>query len=280
MPEGHTLHGLARRFRTEMKGRVVRASSPQGRFGDGAALVDGARLERTDAHGKHLWLRFGPDRWLHIHLGLYGSWTFGRGEPEEPRGQVRLRLIAGEVWADLRAPTACELQTPDEKRALHARLGPDPLRRDADPQAFVERLRASRAPVAGLLMQQEVLSGVGNVFRAEALFRSRVDPYLPGREVPADVAEGLWSDVSAMLRDGLRRGRIVTTLPEHRARARSLLVEDAHYVYRRLGLPCRLCGTPVASAPLAARTLYWCPSCQASPEHPPAVRVDGPGEDG
>ena len=280
MPEGHTLHGLARRFAREMKGRPVAASSPQGRFADGASLVDGTTLERTDAHGKHLWLRFGPDRWLHVHLGLYGSWTFGAGEPEEPRGAVRLRLVAGTVWADLRAPTACELQTPQEKHALQARLGPDPLRRDADPGEFASRLRASRAPVAGLLMQQEVLSGVGNVFRAEALFRSRLDPYLPGRDVQPALADALWQDVSLMLRDGLRRGRIVTTLPEHRGRRRrrDVLPEDAHYVYRRVGLPCRLCGTPVVSAALAARTLYWCPSCQgpgAASEDPAAVGVDG-----
>lgn len=264
MPEGHTLHGLARRFRSEMGGPIVRASSPQGRFAAGAAVLDGTVLERTDAHGKHLWLRFGADRWLHVHLGLYGSWTFGGGVPEEPRGQVRLRLVTDDGWADLRAPTACEVQTPPEKLALQRRLGPDPLRRDADPQAFLQRLRSSRAPVAGLLMQQEVLSGVGNVFRAEALFRSRLDPYLPGRDVPVPVAEDLWTDVSVMLRDGLRRGRIITTRPEHRARRRSPLVEDAFYVYRRVGLPCRLCGTPVVSAPLAARTLYWCPSCQAA----------------
>ena len=264
MPEGHTLHGLARRFSREMKGRPVGASSPQGRFADGASLIDGRVLERTDAHGKHLWLRFGADRWLHIHLGLYGAWTFGEGEREEPRGAVRLRLVAGDVWADLRAPTACELQTRHEKLALQARLGPDPLRRDADPAAFAARLRASRAPVAGLLMQQEVLSGVGNVFRAEALFRSRLDPYLPGRDVAPAVADALWGDVAVMLRDGLRRGRIVTTLREHRGRRRGdARPEDAHYVYRRVGLPCRLCTGAVVSAPLAGRTLYWCPSCQA-----------------
>jgi len=269
VPEGHTLHRLARRFAADLGGRVVRAGSPQGRFADGAALVDGRTLERTEAHGKHLWLGFSGGRWVHVHLGLYGTWTFGDGEPEPPRGQVRLRLAAGPdgdrdgVWADLRGATACELHTDADKDAVHARLGPDPLRRDADPAAFTDRVRRSRAPVAGLLMKQEVIAGVGNVYRAEALFRAGLDPYRPGRGLPAGSAEELWTDLSALLRDGVRRGRIVTTRPADRPRG-TVRREDAHYVYRRTGQGCRVCGTPVAAAVLATRNLYWCPACQAA----------------
>jgi endonuclease-8 len=264
VPEGHTLHRLARRFTAEMRGQVVRASSPQGRFAAGAALVDGRVLERAEAHGKHLWLGFGSDVQVHVHLGLYGTWTFGPGEPPPPRGAVRLRLSTATAWADLRGPTACEVQTPEQKDAVHARLGPDPLRRDADPSAFAARLRRSRSPVAGLLMQQEVVAGVGNVYRAESLFRARLDPYRPGRSLgDPDVAE-LWRDLVLLLRDGVRRGRIVTTLPADRARRGRVGREDAHYVYRRTGLPCRVCGTPVATDVLAARNLYWCPVCQAA----------------
>lgn len=263
MPEGHTLHRLARRFARDLGGRPVRASSPQGRFVEGAALVDGRVLQRTEAHGKHLWLGFDDDVWLHVHLGLYGAWTFSSGEPEAPRGAVRLRLAGDRVWADLRGAPACEIHDPQQKDLLQARLGPDPLRRDADPALFVRRLMASRSPVAALLMQQEVLAGVGNVYRAEALFRSGVPPFLPGREMPPGGARALWDDVTRMLRDGLRRGRIVTTLPGHRARRGRIGVDDAHYVYRRAGLPCRVCGTAVEAADLAARRLYWCPRCQA-----------------
>lgn len=264
MPEGHTLHRLARRFAAEMGGQQVTATSPQGRFSGGAALLDGARLERTDAHGKHLWLGFTGDRWLHVHLGLYGTWTFGAGEPPEPRGALRLRLATDDVWADLRGPIACELHTPEEKDALHARLGADPLRRDADPATVTARVLRSRAPVAGLLMQQDVVAGVGNVYRAEALFRARVDPWLEGRSLDPGTVEALWTDLRVLLRDGLRRGRIVTTAREHRERGGAIRREDAHYVYRRTGLPCRLCGTPVTGAPLAGRNLYWCATCQAA----------------
>jgi endonuclease-8 len=263
MPEGHTLHRLARRFARELGARSVRASSPQGRFAAGAALLDGGVLERTEAHGKHLWLGFTGERWLHVHLGLYGTWTFGEGDPEPPRGAVRLRLAVPGTWADLRGPTICEVQTRQEKDAVHTRLGDDPLRRDADAARFVERVRRSRAPVAGLLMQQDVIAGIGNVYRAEALFRARLDPFRPGRDLPEDVVHELWGDVSVLLRDGVRRGRIVTTMPGHRQRPGRLHQEDAHYVYRRTGLPCRLCQAPVVTEVLAARHLYWCPRCQA-----------------
>lgn len=263
MPEGHTLHRLARRFRRDLAGEPLRAASPQGRFAQGAALLDGLVLERTEAHGKHLWLGFAGDRWVHVHLGLYGTWTFGAGQAPEPRGAVRLRLQGQRFWADLRGATACELHTPAEKAAVHARLGPDPLRRDGDPGRFVARLTASRAPVAGLLMQQDVIAGVGNVYRAEALYRAGLDPYLPGRAVPTRTAEDLWADLRGLLRDGVRRGRIVTTLPVDRTRPRGRVgVEDAHYVYRRTGLPCRRCAGPVRTAQLAGRNLYWCPVCQ------------------
>lgn len=264
MPEGHTLHRLATQLRQRFAGRAVAVSSPQGRFAEGAALVDGRVLTRTEAHGKHLFLRFDSQQELHVHLGLYGTFVNGDGEPPPARGALRLRLTGEGGWADLRGPTACELLPPTAKREISARLGPDPLRRDARPEQFRARVTGSRAPVAALLMQQDVIAGVGNVFRAEALFRAGLDPYLPGRDLRAGAAEALWDDLRVLLRSGVRTGRIVTTRPEHRPRRGApVRVDDAHYVYRRAGLPCRVCGTPVVSAELAARNLYWCPSCQA-----------------
>lgn len=267
MPEGHTIHRLARRFARDLGGQQVRASSPQGRFTAGAALLDGATLRRTDAHGKHLWLGFdagGVERWLHVHLGLYGKWTFGDVPAPEPRGALRLRLVGDGIWADLRGATASELQGPEQKDAVHARLGPDPLRRDGRPEAFVRRMSRSRAPVAGLLMQQQVVAGIGNVYRAEVLYRARLDPYRSGRSLDEPDVVALWTDLSSLLRDGVRRGRIVTTLPADRSRRGAVRTVDAHYVYRRTGLPCRVCGTAVLTAPLEGRNLFWCPACQAA----------------
>jgi formamidopyrimidine-DNA glycosylase len=263
LPEGHTIHRLAREFKRTFGGQVLAASSPQGRFADAAALLDGTMLERTDAYGKHLFLGFAARRWLHIHLGLYGKWTVGSRPEPEPRGALRLRLVGVEKFADLRGPTACELITPAEKALIQARLGPDPLRRGADPAPFQARLARSRVPVAALLMDQQVVAGIGNVYRAEVLFRQRVPPYAEGRLLHPDRVDALWTDLSALLAAGVRAGRIVTTRPEDRVRARGRVrVEDAHYVYRRAGLPCRVCGTKILTDLLVGRNLFWCPHCQ------------------
>jgi endonuclease-8 len=263
VPEGHVIHRLARDHLALFKGRIVAATSPQGRFSEGAALIDGRELLRADAWGKHLFHDYGADRWLHVHLGLYGSFRQGPGAPPSPRGAVRLLLAADSGWAELRGPTACALVTPAERSALLLRLGPDPLRADADVAQAKARVARSRGPIAAVLTDQSVIAGVGNAYRAELLFRRRVDPYLPARALSGDTFDALWADLVALMRNGVKTGRIVTTLREHRATGRGpASAEDQYYVYRRAGQPCRVCGTPVAVAELAMRNLYWCPSCQ------------------
>ncbi|MGZ4612343.1 MAG: Fpg/Nei family DNA glycosylase [Kineosporiaceae bacterium] len=289
MPEGHTLHRLARRHLRTFGGRLVHVTSPQGRFAAGAARLDGTVLRASQAHGKHLFLGFSPavpgegddrdvdtagpsrtrrprpDRWLHVHLGLIGTFVFGAAPAPEPRGALRLRIESDAAWADLRGPTACELLTAGEVERIHARLGPDPLRPDADPQRAHRRVRRSTVPLGALLMQQEVVAGVGNVYRAELLYRHRLDPWMPGRELSEAAWEALWGDLVVLMRDGVRRGRIVTTLPLDRPhRSGPVRAGEAHYVYRRTGLPCFVCATLVVAEPMAGRTLYRCPYCQKS----------------
>ncbi|WP_210651882.1 Fpg/Nei family DNA glycosylase [Nocardioides sp. SYSU D00065] len=263
MPEGHTIHRLARRHARLLLGHAVTADSPQGRFEEGARLIDGRTLGATDAWGKHLFHRY-DDLWLHVHLGLYGTFADGVLPAPPARGALRLRLIAGGHWLELRGPTACEMLTDAERKRILDRLGPDPLRRRPDVTAFVTRVLASRAPIATLLMDQSVVAGIGNVYRAEVLYRHRLDPFRPGRDHDAAVLHALWDDLVVLLRAGVRAGRIVTTLPADRERPSGRpRREDAHYVYRRTGLPCRICSTPVQDAEIAARRLYWCPVCQA-----------------
>lgn len=263
MPEGHTIHRLARDHKPLLVGRVVSASSPQGRFATGAEMITGRTLERIEPYGKHLFYGFAGDVLLHVHLGLFGKWTVGAGPAPEPRGALRLRLVADGHWLDLRGPTACELLTPQDRDAVFARLGPDPLRKDADPDRAWRTVSRSRVAVGALLMNQSVLAGVGNVYRAEVLFRAGLSPFRPGREVPQRIWDGIWDDLCVLLRSGVRAGRIVTTEPEDRdrrsGRARGV---DAHYVYRRAGLACRRCGAQVRTQPMAARNLFWCPVCQ------------------
>lgn len=263
MPEGHTVHRLARQHVNTFGGHPVEVSSPQGRFVPGAERITGELLIGAQAHGKHEFLHFSEGLWLHVHLGLYGKWTFGEGDPPEPRGAVRVRLIGSGAWADLRGPTACEVVTKDDVVAVRSRLGADPLRRDADHDAAGARIRRSKAPLGALLMQQEMVAGVGNVYRAETLFRGRHDPWMPGRALAADDWDAMWADLVLLLRDGVRRGLIVTTLPGDRVhRSGPVRREEAYYVYKRAGLPCRICGNEVLAEPMVGRTLYRCPVCQ------------------
>ena len=274
MPEGHTIHRLARDHAALIKDHPVTLSSPQGRFVDGAELLSGRRLEGIEPYGKHLFYAFEGDLLLHVHLGLYGKFTTGFGPPPAVKGQLRLRMTAGNAWLDLRGPTACELYHPAEKAQVLLRLGPDPLRRDADPEPAWDRVHRSRATVGQLLMDQAVLAGVGNVYRAEVLFRAGLNPFTPGHDVRRTTWDPLWEDIRTLMRAGVKAGRIITTTPADRDRRGGVVDKtDAHYVYRRAGLPCRRCGTEVRTQVLAARNLFWCPSCQAATE----VAVAAPG---
>lgn len=269
MPEGHTLHRLARLHRRRYAGVPVGVSSPQGRFATEASALDGKAMSGTEAHGKHLFLHFGPYGTVHVHLGLYGNFTESRLPVEPAVGQVRMRLVGRTHWTDLRGPTRCELITAAEADAIKDRLGPDPLRRDARPERAWERIARSRTSIAALLMDQSVLAGVGNVYRAEVLFRHGVAPTRPGRSMDIATWDAMWADLVSLMRDGVRTGRIDTVAREHSPEVTGRAPrQDRHggevYVYRRTGQPCLVCDTPVAGRELAGRKLHWCPACQPS----------------
>lgn len=267
MPEGHTLHRLARLHKRRYAGEPVAVTSPQGRFAAEASVVDGHRLLGAEAYGKHLFHDYGRAGTVHVHLGLYGTFTEGKLPEPAPVGQVRMRMVGGAQWTDLRGPTRCELLDPAQVDAIKARLGPDPLRKDAEPELAWKRISGSRTSVAALLMDQTVLAGVGNVYRAEVLFRHGIAPMLPGKSLDHALWTEVWADLVVLMRGGVRTGSIDTVAPEHlpEATGRAPRV-DRHggevYVYRRTGEPCLVCGTPVAHAELAGRNLYWCPACQ------------------
>jgi formamidopyrimidine-DNA glycosylase len=268
LPEGHTIHRLARDLDQLFTGSVVRAGTLQDRFATGAATLDGGTVVGTDAWGKHLFVAVAPARrlpsarplWLHVHLGLYGRFGIGSGEPPAPQGALRLRLASERGWADLRGAIACELLDDDQRAGLIARLGADPLQKKADPLRPWARISRSRVGIGALLMQQDVLAGVGNVYRAEILFRQGIGPYRPGRSLTQEQWLQLWDDLRGLMRAGVRAGRIVTTRPADRPRGSRGPVrrEDSFYVYRRAGEPCRLCAEPVRIELLAGRNLYWC----------------------
>jgi formamidopyrimidine-DNA glycosylase len=333
MPEGHSVHRIARQFGRNVVGRRVAASSPQGRFAEGAALLDGRTATAVRAVGKQMFLEFDDDLWLRVHLGMYGAWDFageilvdptiasanGRmgqtnqrgtfvegppvfdaagensltsiGAPRRARvhvrmseqttgladdgddwpppvvGQVRLRLLTDSTCADLRGPTACELQTPEEVQRTIAALGPDPLVDDVaeGERRFTAVVSRKPTPIGQLLMDQSVVSGIGNVYRAELLFRARQNPHTPGRDVRAEVVREIWRDWVRLLPLGVDTGQMMTMddLSPAAWRAAMASRDDRHWVYHRAGLPCRVCGTVIVVEEMAARKLYWCPSCQA-----------------
>lgn len=341
MPEGHSVHRIARQFARNFVGRRVGASSPQGRFAEGAAVLDGRTPTRAQAVGKQMFLEFDEELWLRVHLGLYGAWDFageilvdptiasanGRmgqtnqrgtdlatlddapvfddagensltsiGAPRRTRvhvrmseqtkgldeadgladpdaawpppvvGQVRLRLMTDVTCADLRGPTACVVETPEQIDAVIARLGPDPLVGDPaeNEERFVRAVRRRNVAIGQLLMDQSVVSGIGNVYRAEMLFRANLDPHTPGRAIPEEVVRGLWRDWDRLLRIGVETGQMMTMdgLEGDAWRRAMAHRDDRHWVYHRAGLPCRVCGTEIVLEEMQARKLYWCPSCQ------------------
>lgn len=273
MPEGHALHRLARRQQRQFGGQRLRVSSPQGRFGPEAALLDGLVFTSAEAWGKHLVYTFadGPEkpaglvlpRMVHIHLGIYGAFSEEPLPMPAPTGQVRLRMSGETMGLDLRGPAACELYTPNDLQALIERLGPDPLRADADPERAWTAITRSRRPIGSLVMDQKVIAGVGNIYRAEVLFRAGIDPMRPGTEVSRAEFDEIWADLLALMPVGVREGRIHVIAPEHDHGPPAYAPDRPRtYVYRRAGEPCRICGTPIAARVLEGRNLFWCPACQ------------------
>lgn len=272
MPEGHVIHRLAASFNSLFVPGVVRASSPQGRFDAGAALIDGRRARGFEAYGKHLLGHFtGLEESLHIHLGLFGK-TSLRAVRDPASETVRLRLAQaarkpGATAMDLTGPTTCDLLTPDELAALLARIGPDPIRADADPERGWARVHKSSRSIGELLMDQRVAAGVGNIYRAEVLFRAGLDPTTTGRAVSRSQWDAMWADLVELMAYGVATGRIDTVREEHGPQAQGRRPRvDAHggevYVYRREGEPCLVCGAGVRRADMGGRNLFWCPRCQ------------------
>ena len=225
----------------------------------------GAPRRRVGERGEHA-LRHGGGSAL---SGLSGGDDAaapapGLWEPPEPRGAVRLRLAGEHGVADLTGPAACELLDAEGLAAVRRRLGPDPLRADGDIEVFVAGVRRRRRPIGELLMDQSVISGVGNIFRAETLLRCGVSPFRAGSRLSADRVRSLWRDLVPLMEYGVATGFITTVeaadvpdpLPEGDEEA------ARWYVYHRTARPCLRCGAPVRERTVAGRRLFWCAACQ------------------
>ena len=208
-----------------------------------------------------------PGPFVHIHLGLIGKLRWVKPDAVDAAGTLRLRIQTDEHAAELRGPQACALVGPQEVAALVAALGPDPLRADADPERGWRRVHRSDRTIASLLMDQRVAAGVGNIYRAEVLYRQRIHPDTPGSALSRRAWNRIWADFVELMPQGVVHGRIDTVRPEDspEVTGRDPRV-DRHggevYVYRRQGQPCLVCGREVSLRLFEGRNLYWCPRCQ------------------
>lgn len=264
MPEGHTVHRIAGEFRKNFANQKVKVTSPQGRFSDDAKLVSDKKLVTAEAFGKQMFLHFANGLQIRIHLGIYGKWQIQAAEQaaETPWGQVRVRFISSSHVADLRGPTACEVLDRDSANTAIAKLGPDPLR--ADPSGkerlrFIDKVLSSKTAIGLLLMNQSIIAGIGNVYRAEILFRQGLNPHTPGAKLTPEMVSNIWDDAVKLLGFGVKKGIMVT---RDEFLGKSPKFEDRYFVYKRNGLPCRVCGKKIVLEEMAARKLYLCRKCQ------------------
>jgi endonuclease-8 len=264
MPEGHSIRHFASLHHHAFAGTIVETSSPQGRFSEEATLLDGRLMTDTSAYGKHLFLHF-DELAIHIHLGLYGWFDLYKNKGQVPKDSVRLRIANDEYLSCLRGPTRCALVTFDDLAKTVAKLGPDPLRDDADPEKAWAKIHKSSKTIGALLMDQAVIAGIGNVYRAELLFLSNLSPFTLGMQVTRGKFDEIWANSVRLLSDGAVDGKIKTVKPEHMTC--NELETRGHsqnsYVYKRTAAPCRICSTSVQTQDLSGRQLYWCPTCQA-----------------
>lgn len=262
MPEGHTIHRLARDHTRLFVGQSISASSPQGRFAEDAARLSGKRLTAVEAHGKHLFYRFGQSTVLHIHLGLYGKFRLYDKPLAEPRGAVRLRFIGKERGFDLNGPNQCELLSLAEMHRLRARLGQDPLRSDSEPDILWTRLSRSRKPIAGILLDQSMIAGVGNIYRTEILFHLAINPMRPGCELTKEKFDELWSLTKSWMEIGVKYNRIITVPRKSVDKPFSRLNRhECVNIYKKA--TCPRCGAAIATSQVAGRKLFTCTQCQS-----------------
>ncbi|MDP9395820.1 MAG: Fpg/Nei family DNA glycosylase [Actinomycetota bacterium] len=262
MPEGHSLHRYARALRADLAGDPLDVTSPQGRFGPEAQQLDGSVLRDAEAYGKNLLLHFARDATVHVHLGLRGLFLRYDDPDAAPRKGTRLHLRGPRAAYDLIAPMTCALLDPSGVDCLVRSLGPDPLREDADGKEAVRRLTGHRRSLGAALLDQGAIAGVGNVYRAEVLYRQRLDPRTPARDVPAAVLRAMWADLRILIERGVRVGHILTRddVPD------DVRPEDGRYVYKQDR--CRGCGAPVRVWDLDGRNCYACETEQLASSTP------------
>jgi len=251
--EGDTILRAARRIDGALAGDrlTVSAPNPRGRAA-GVERLDGRTLERAEARGKHLLLHC-EELVLHSHLGMSGAWhVYAPGASwRKPRGAAWavLRGEGGEA-VEFGGPTLRILAASAVRRdPVLARLGPDVLAAGFDPARVVASLlSAPERAIGDALLDQHLVAGIGNVFKSEACFAARVDPWPSVGEIGRDRLEAVLLAARELMGAAVESGRAETA------------------VYKRAGRPCPRCGATIRSRGQgdANRTTYWCPVCQST----------------
>ncbi len=241
-------------------GQTLDIASPQGRFWEGAALIDGHVCTGIEAYGKHLLYGFAHGLTLHIHLGLFGQFRMAKRPAAEPRGAVRVRMVSQSHVVDINGPNTCEVLDAGEVAALIARIGPDVLRADADPERAWARITRSRVTIGQLLMDQSVIAGIGNIYRSEILWRQRVHPQTPGNAITRAMFDAIWDDAVHLLQIGVEKNAIITVSTAKPGRTR---YRERVNIFGKA--TCPVCAGPIDRFELAGRRAFVCAGCQVPP---------------
>jgi endonuclease VIII len=240
-----------------LSGKVVSVASPQGRFHEGAARLDGARCIAVEAYGKHLIYQFENEMALHIHLGLFGRFRTAKLPAKEPRGEVRIRMMSDSHVVDINGPNTCEVLDPAQLQALTQRIGPDVLRADAKPDLAFARIAKSKISIGQLLMDQSVIGGIGNIYRTEILWRQGVHPLISGNQISRQVFDQLWNDAVHLLEIGVKNNSIITV--DGVKKSRSKYGERVNIFNKP---HCPTCASDIQKFEIAKRRAFMCETCQ------------------
>lgn len=260
MPEGDSLHRIAARFRPALEGVPVLEVYLRDR--GRVAALEGKKVTKVEAIGKHLLIHFETGYTLRVHLGMKGR--FSKRPLVEASSSAVVRLAtASDAFVCTNAYQA-ELIRGARLRghAKLGRLGPDLLQADVDLDQVVARARFSghaAREIGDLVLDQTVAAGIGNVYKSEVLFIERVHPKTKVAEIAPEKLRGLFERASALMRANVSTWERVTVPEDVRLASRV-----NHYVYKRNGRRCLVCETRIETIAQGrmARTTYFCPRCQ------------------
>lgn len=253
MPEGDTIHGYAIELRQRLARRKIHATSPQGRFVDGATTLDGKTVKSTEALGKHLLVHFAEST-LHVHLGRIGRFRRHEGKPADvpaPTPGVRLRLQASNITYDLSGPTRCEIASQAALETLLHRIGPDLLNPKAKLGDVAKHIVKSKRSIAAQLMDQTIISGIGNIYRCEILYEHKLHPQTAGNAIEQREVLRMLKRCQTWMAASVKRDEQRTT-PIKLGKRRFIVFRQKQ----------DLLSHEVTSMTIANRRVWWCPAIQ------------------